>query len=306
MLEARAGEQAERLAEELRGRRPGLLESHPVETYLAAFAETDRRFGYRAVPASARESARAIEAGHGEEALHQYNRLALCTAASRFGERCRDGGIPEEVEELTRPFLTDVLAAAESRSGGRYRMEVDRFAKEFAVARLKMVVGGPELIDLRSAIPRRSLVHPPRSRIPARLLFVFRRAGGLAPFLESHLDRRLVRAFSRTGYDAFYRRLALILEARADLRGYVGPGAWYCDPALASISPELGYLAEVPAQNGAGLFPVPATDVSTRDALRLSPARLAAYEAGKYVPRPHMVVWPRESLIAWAADGRAG
>jgi hypothetical protein len=182
-------------------------------------------------------------------------------------------------------------------------MEVDRFAKDFAVARLKLVCCGPELVDLHGGVPRRSLFHPPRRQVLGRLMFMWFAAGGFYPFLESHLDRRLVREFSPEGYEAFYRRLEGLLAIRPELKGYVGPGAWFLDPAVSAISPELGHLVEVPVAHGARVFPVETSEAAVQDALRMSPARRQAHEAGRYTPRAYMLVWPRKSLLAWSAAG---
>ena len=306
MLEQRAREQALRLTGVLRTDHPGLLESNPIEDYLAGFDAMDPAVSYRAVPERARRVTRAIEHGHGDPALNLYNQLALSHAASSFGERCRAERIPESVERNSREFLDGVISALASRTRGRYRMEVDRFAKEFAAARLKMVCCGPELVDLNGGVPKRSLLHPPRRRVLHRLAFILFRARGFSRFLESHLDRRLAREFNPKGYDAFYHRLAQLLATRPYLKGYVGAGAWYYDPAVSFISPELAYLIEVPIANGAEIFPLQRSEVVTQDALRLSPARGKAHQEGRYTPLAHMLVWPRKSLMAWSAEHRSG
>ena len=96
-------------------------------------------------------------------------------------------------------------------------------------------------------------------------------------------------------------RLAALLRWNPHLLGFVGAGAWFCDPAAIELSPELGFVTALPLAHGARLLPTTTSAAAARDATRTSPVRRAAFEAGNYTPRSFMLVWPRQDLLRWAS-----
>jgi hypothetical protein len=68
---------------------------------------------------------------------------------------------------------------------------------------------------------------------------------------------------------------------------------------LASISPHLTYLREVPEDNGAAIFFVEADPQGRSGALTKSPTRQRLFQEGKYLPKIYMRVWPRQAMLDW-------
>lgn len=304
MLEVAARSQHDRLRTLLLRDHPGLLETYPVERHVDALEAPSPSVSYVAVPLELRAAAAEIASSFGDDALCTYNELLLSRLIVRWPQRARERRLPASVTDATCTLLEGVVAALTQGRSARARMGNDRFAKDLAVARGKLVVCGPELVDLEGGIPRSVVLQPPRHRAVARLAFLLGRVGGVAPLLESHMDRRLAREFSPEGYERMYDRLADLLAWNPRLKGFVGAGAWFCDPAVREFSPELGFVTELPLAHGAKLLPAASSEATVRDATRMSPVRSAAFAAGTYVPRSFMLVWPRRDLLGWAESRR--
>lgn len=137
-------------------------------------------------------------------------------------------------------------------------------------------------------------------------LRMFRQTGGFKPFYDIHISHGIRPAgflllYSREAQAQVYRNVAACLQMNSQYRGLMASSWWY-DPQLEQASPYLTYLREVMVQNGAFLFCYGRTSGSLNDALVNSPTRQKMYKEGKYTPASYTVVWPRDSLIAWAKD----
>ena len=137
-------------------------------------------------------------------------------------------------------------------------------------------------------------------------LRMFGQTGGFTPFYDIHIGHGIKPAaflfvYSREAQAQVYRNVAACLQMNSQYRGLMASSWWY-DPQLEQVSPYLTYIREGMVQNGAFLFYYGRTSGSHDDALVSSPARQKMYKEGKYSPASYTVVWPRESLIAWAKD----
>ncbi len=279
-----------------------LLARWPVQAYIDSFFELHPFTGYRNVPGYAQAVCREFEETLGRELLETYHRLVLLELLETLPGRLDGLSVPASISQLTRDFAQNIRHDVEHPRRGYFLHENDRFAKDLGICRLKLLVGGPEVIESYSGLPRRDLILPPRLQLFARLTYVALRMGGLRPYFETHMDRRLIGEFGEAGYQRFYYRLAELLQVHPHVRGVMFGATWFVDPAISRISPELSYLRELPVQNGARLFPAPTTDVSIKDALRMSPVRQKHFDEGRYSPKNFTLVWPRKELLAWARE----
>jgi len=232
--------------------------------------------------------------------LELYHRLLLVTLIDSLETRLSMLAVPPDIVRWTFEFTNRILHDVESSRSGYFLHENDRFAKDLGVCRLKLLVCGPEVVDLHSGFPRRYLAAQPRVDLLSRAMFFARETGGFRPFYETHMDRRLIRMFSPEGYTTCYHSLAKLLIMNPGVKGVMFGATWFVDPVLDSISPELSYLRSVPTEYGARLFPAPTTERAVRDAIRLSPIRRRLYEQQEYVPQCYVIVWPRRRLIEWS------
>ena len=95
-------------------------------------------------------------------------------------------------------------------------------------------------------------------------------------------------------------RMAKTLEIDPNIRGLSG-ASWFLSADVASFFPHLAWMRAMFAEEGAYLIDLePARDDS---GLKMGSAkRRDLYAQGQFSPRRTMVLWPRNDLLAWAAQ----
>lgn len=292
----------------------GLVEAYPIEDYIRSLDQWERRRGYYFVPPELDRTCAAILASVGVAGLEIYHRLVLLAMIADFDGRRARHRIPDSIAALIRVEFERILSSLEQAEEGFFLLDNDLFLKDLGLCRLKLLPCGPEVVDIWSGIPRRTLLQGgPRQFIEcARFL---RRLGGFGPYYDSHWDRRLVRQFTEANYERLYERVAELLRLNPEIKGFCG-GSWWFDPEVAEISPELDFLSRTPLDNGARLFRVGTSDLVVTQSLKFSRRRREVYEAGRYRPCGYLMVWGRADLLEWArrrdfahddeADGSTG
>lgn len=283
---------------------PGIARERSPGSYASILLDAPHGASYRALPHELLEWTQRIEAlPDGGMAIEQYHRCVLAHLLSAARER----GSVERLPASIRPLVAAEHARIEQelRIARRdyYLRSNDPFAKDLAIAALRLIPCGAEHVELVSGIPR-SLAWRDGVGQALSVLSTGIAAGGFHPWFESHWDRRRLKDFTASGYDAFYLRVVDLLETRPDAKGLIG-SSWWFDPAVAELSPELAYLSSRPLENGARRFRVGRSDVATTDALRFSRARSGAHKEGRYQPCVYMIAWGREAMRRWAARVRA-
>lgn len=301
-MEIQCDDVRKRLVDDLTLQTQKFSHEYPIAEYIRDLRSFDPYAGYRRLPGRVVDQCRRIVDQYGPESLEQYHRLLLATLLDSIETRLSLLKIPAALTAQTLEFASRILEDVKKPRRGYFQHENDRFAKDLAVCRLKLLVCGPEVVDLHSGFPRSYLGIPPRTQILTRALFFARATRGFRPFYETHMDRRLIKFFSPEGYSRCYRSLAELLAMNPGVKGVMFGASWFVDPKLDEISPELSYLRTVPTENGARLFPAPTTERAMRDAVRLSPIRQRLFNEGKYTPQSYIIVWPRQSLIDWSYD----
>lgn len=95
-----------------------------------------------------------------------------------------------------------------------------------------------------------------------------------------------------------YYRMAQSLALQPDMQGLIA-ASWLHSPDTFSISPHLGWLNRVFAENGAILATIGPADPDC-GVLHRSPERQSAYQEGRFTPTVGLVIWPRAEMLAWA------
>jgi len=122
---------------------------------------------------------------------------------------------------------------------------------------------------------------------------------GVGRWMEFHVDERNLRDFNPAGFRRMYHRLAALMRARPELAGVYG-ASWLYDPAVARVSPKLGFCLETPVAAGGKSIRLREDPVQTAFAVARSATRLKLWEAGEYKPVCYAMYWTRRDLIAWA------
>jgi hypothetical protein len=135
---------------------PGLLSRFPLDGYIEALDALDEYEGYAALPARVEGWCAEITSRHGAAVLEDYHRLLLLALIERFEARAAGRAYPESILTLFRNYLRGVVARMPRNPPGFYLHEDDRFVKDLAVCRQKLVPCGAQLVDRRSGVPRSS------------------------------------------------------------------------------------------------------------------------------------------------------
>ena len=274
---------------------PQVLNQYPIQEYINAFVSTARYNSYRFIPPSANNTCKEI-LKVGNEALAGYHRLILAHLISNSENSIAKLDAPTSIKVLLDEFFSGILRKIQKGPDAYFHHEVDMFAKDFAISRLKLLPCGAEIVDICSGIPKRLALTNATHMINFTRLWVT--SGGLKTWYEGHWDRRLMSMFNEKGYNDCYTRIGELLECNPHIRGFIS-SSWWLDPALESISPELSFLRKIPEMNGAIVLKVGTDNDATIDATRYSDVRGKLFEKGKYIPQVYLLAWPRKDLLRW-------
>jgi hypothetical protein len=114
-----------------------------------------------------------------------------------------------------------------------------------------------------------------------------------------------VKLFSPDEHERYLRRVGMLLSRRPEIRGLLST-AWYNDPAIAGVSPQMSYLRERFERWGRGVFVIGSSPQIVRDATAFSFERRQLVDAGKYRPMAYLGIMLREQLLALASATPTG
>jgi len=304
LLLERAARLSERIKPLLLARQQRVFDAWPVDRYMALLDRYPRfaRLGY--VSPAVRKACRQISGMVGNEGLELYHRMLLLTLIPRALRLLPARHLPDDVFRLYldnyERIMTDIESTMEERT--LYRYPLSPFCKDLSLCTLRLIPAGVEKVNL-SRLPRRIFFTAGLRGGLDALRFVLFDQRGLRPYYEMHLHSQDLEAkshFNPQGWMEFYVRIADLLRGDPEIKGVFGT-AWFRDPALAAVSPHLTYLRTLMTDNGARIYSLGRCKKDgIVDATSTSRTRRSLYERGEYTPRNYLVVWPRQSLLAWA------
>lgn len=254
--------------------------------------------GYRHVPPAARQLHAAVVQRHGQEGAGRDFLFAAILAA--IGDSLAAPAflrLPPRIMAHQLRHVERILSQPEPTRAA-CELDNDLFLKDFGVASLRMIAAGSNLIDVNSGVGRSILWKNGVRDLPRRL-FLFARLGGFRPCFEIHAHKFYMAEFNEEGRNECYRCCAELYDLYPDARGMIA-GSWFYDPVVATISPRLAYLREVPERGGAFALFTSFDEGARGNALARSATRRQLYEAGRYRPASWTLVWPRARHLAWA------
>jgi hypothetical protein len=162
------------------------------------------------------------------------------------------------------------------------------------------VPGGALQFDVGYRIGPKPILREIARTCSLRPGFSYLRSGGWGRWYNEHIDLRAMRDFNPDGWTDHCTRMAGVLALNPEVLGIVGVG-WFYDPAVAEVSPALGYIRQTQMHNGGFLVRIGTEPHHIQDAIHRSALRKRLYEEGKYLPTCYMMAWPRRAIIGWAA-----
>lgn len=223
-----------------------------------------------------------------------------CVAVARLAlEYFRvEARLPPSVLTLYPEFMQRLARHLSEIGSEEYGEEF--FAKDVRYALGITVPGGALQFDVSYHIGPKLILREiarTRSLSPG---FAYLKAGGWGRWFNEHIDLRAMRDFNPDGWTDHCTRMAEVLALNPEILGIVGVG-WFYDPAVAEVSPALGYIRQTQVSHGGFLVRIGTEPHHIQDAIYRSALRKRLYEEGKYLPTCYMMAWPRRAIINWAA-----
>ena len=299
MLETEIAPVIRMVSERLQALDATILASFPPAAYIQELDGIPPYSRYGQTTPIVDSTCREIARRAGQPALEDYHRLILLTLIREFDARIRKKKYPEHVVELFANEFQRMTSEIAAGVHGSYLYSSDFFCKDLAMCRQRLIPCGGPLIDPVAGIPRSWLLKGPLPQ-KLRMARMIRRLGSFRTVYQLHNDRRQVGAFNPAGWDAAYGIAAALMELNPEVRGLVG-GTWWYDPEVSRMSPNLGYLRDVPERCGAEFFCLGEHEDTTRDALTNSLERWRCYAQGTYQPMTFAMIWDREGLLRAAS-----
>ncbi len=119
---------------------------------------------------------------------------------------------------------------------------------------------------------------------------------GNYPLYELHYNSHRFASFNRAGWEGVLYRAAQMMLINKEIKGLLG-SAWFFDPVIEHVSPDIFYIQELCGEVGAKFFYLRSTQDDVNNAIKLSKRRRAAYEEGRYKPSSYMMVLSRTALL---------
>ncbi|WP_306391393.1 hypothetical protein [Telluria beijingensis] len=292
-LETRARASRDRLLDAL-GLANGL---DLLDRFLKDAPGPGRLDSYKVFTPAAGELVALARAKAGESGASAFLRAAILHGLADSAGGARMARLPPRVHRQQLAQFRRILAADDAAAPW-LRLDHDLFHKEFGIATLRLYVAGARLVDPRCGVPR-SLLARGTPLDWLRCAAAIATIGGFRPYFQIHTHQFMLEHFNEEGSNECYRCCAELYALHPEVLGMFG-SSWFYDPALATVSPRLAYLREVPTGAGAQLLYVATGGEANANALSKSPTRRSLHEAGRYVPRNYMLIWGRRRQQAWA------
>lgn len=273
----------------------------------------------------------SIEKQYNANAVVLYHKLSLSTFILDTLEKLDSQNVPKRIIAIYHQWFERVYRDFSVQDDSYYHHEKDTFRKDLAVCRRWAVpVGGAWIIEL-SRVRNKYLMTKvwPYSEKKVKTTFIIKQLSkrvmtllirlrldnSIMPILMLILERlkiyrlyyvihtvdRYLPRFTKEQLNQAYLNISELLKIHSNICG-IYRASWFLDPNLKDISPGLGFLWEIPLQNGAKLFRTKTTEEAIKRAIAMSPLRKRLYEKGEYRPIIYAYVWPREEFLQWAQN----
>ena len=231
--------------------------------------------------------------------LGELHRSLALRLAAQHAQRVAAADLPADIRDGFEAERVRIQSEIARKPIGHFTFANYRFKADMRILCLRRIPAG--MYDLEvSAIPKRLLLG--QGLIAGmRLARVIAMAGGFAPFFTQHVAPHRMKLFTPAQRERFLRTTAALLARRTDIRGLIST-AWYNDPAMATVSPQLAYLGEGWKRWGQGIFRIGTSAEVTEGATAYSFERRRLVDSGSYVPTAYLGVALRRQLLALATQ----
>jgi hypothetical protein len=199
------------------------------------------------------------------------------------------------VDEYLRHY-TRILQRIESVTNSELHLSDDLLAKDLGLCTQRLFAAGYAVVETKWSMARRHAFLGGAGQLARFGGLYYLRWRGRGPFLSNHFHPECSEQFTPEGRIHMLKVVAAIMQWRPEFKALIG-SAWFYDPVIARISPNLAYVRNYLEENGASFFRGP---VDNSGNAFVSSKRRKMWERGEYQPRRYLMVWPRKSLLAWS------
>lgn len=301
-----------------------IAEAFPPGDFLKNVQCGQRGYGFRYISPWQREFLDGLKSCHGP-AIPLYHKFSLAWLMKGSLKKLDGLSYPAEIVELCYDWYERVIRDFISQPDKYYDIKNADFLQDRGICSLAAIpIGGVWIAEI-SAVSRKALAQKETAsktkasglgalkKTKSRRLNDLIEKMGLLPlkkraslilkkeklFYHIHTYSRFIPRSAPEEMEKAYLRLAVLLLRNPKIQG-IHRSTWLLDPQLASISPHLAYLRQVPEQNGAEFFRRGTTPSDREKAVQLSPTRKKLTDEGLYSPVNYAYLWPRDRVISWA------
>lgn len=242
------------------------------------------------------QRAQQLTVGYDASAVDHICVDMICILAQSLGDRLLMHNIPARVRGNYPAAVQRLILFLQQIDRPAYAFSSDYFIKDIRFVALLTLPCHAEVLDLRSHlgphIAGKFFLQWPGLSTVCDLMK--RRA-----WLAYHTEARYLDEFTPEGWNQCYLDAVALLERFDDIQGLYAV-TWFVDPSLSAISPHLAYISDVPKQFGASIIPIRSTATDIAYATATSATRKRLYLEGRYLPKSHAIVWPRDGMLKWA------
>jgi len=279
-----------------------LLTIFPVSGYIDLLNNRPQLGTYAYVSPQIKDICNRIVHLANENILETYHKLILIELICLAKAKIENKNLHEDINCLYTANFNRILKQMETvNEPGFYLYSHDKFFKDLGICSFFLIPAGAQKIHL-DTLPYYFLYKKGIRQFFKGICLLLFELKGIRPLFQMHTDSNdsdLMADFNSTGWENFYIRTARILEQQEDIKGIFG-SSWFFDPQLSKISPRLEFLRNIVEQGGGKVFYIGTSSHDIKNALLKSTTRRKLYNAGKYLPANHIVIWPRQKLIEWA------
>ncbi len=224
------------------------------------------------------------------------NRIIIYQLYIEYRPKIRMLDISDRVLDYFREEFARVLKLANQGKGSFLTFENSQFSKYIDTLCLRLIpLGCQSVIETgysRNLIFKQSVLNV------LKFTLLFAGMGGNKQLFEIHYNEHRFRQFNPDGWNSTFQLCAELLLRRPEIKGIFGV-AWFFDPQLETVSPELKYIRELIIRIGGHVFFANRSAKDRDNAFAMSLARKRAFEDGRYDPASFIAIIPRRALLRY-------
>jgi hypothetical protein len=206
-----------------------------------------------------------------------------------------EDNLPSSVIGLYPGFFDRLIKFLSMKACYSYPQEY--YEKDIRYALGLTVPCGAHQLDLRNRVGPKLVLRDILASGSSSSALAYVKCRGWGRWYANHLDLRAMKEFTPRGWTDSFVRMGDALKLNPEVRGVAGV-SWFHDPAVAGVSPHLGYIL-TPTLYGGFLANMGSAPHHVANATVRSSKRTKMYQEGKYTPTCYLLAWPRKALIAW-------